>query len=271
MKNYKLIFLLMLLTCCQPKKTDNGGQLVELKTLDYELNLNVRPSFSPEVTYRVKMSGHTCSINDIEYRIETEDGLLKWYINELNEVISKNFNRKDYEEDHGSWIDGTPVTITVTLKDSTREFKFDNSGKNSLLNKFVPPIYSIIHYLNESDKSKFKMSGTELSSFEKSEESVIDFPIRKISDNPLKYRLYGRVYYYCYEQVQGLFNDFPKDKITYVEVSPYYTINRNDEFYKIFRGDIVKRENIRWIVNKDNVEEMTSLGIPKKYITIKSK
>lgn len=270
MKIHKQILLLFLLTCCQPKSTDNGGQSIELKTLDYELNLNVRPSFSPEVTYTVKMSGQTCSINNIEYRIENEDGLLKSYINELNDVISKNFDKKDYQEDHGLWTDGTPVTITVTMNDSTREFKFDNSGKNSLLNKFVPPLYSIIHYINESDKSKFKMTDTELSAFEESEETVIDFPIRKLSENPLKYRLYGRVYTCCYEQVHGLFNDFPKDKITYVEISRYYTINLYDEFYKIFTDDIAKRENIRWIVNKYNVEEMTSLGIPKKNMTVKT-
>lgn len=269
MNTRRLTLLIIILTGCQLKTADNGGQTNGQQTFDYEVKLNVRPSFSPEITYTIKKGGHTCSINDIEYQIEKEDVLLQEYFTQLDDVISKNFDKKDYQEDHGSWTDGTPVTITVKQDSSSREFRFDNSGKNSLLNKFIPPIYSIIHYLNDSEKSKFKLTDQELSAFEQSEETVVDFPIRKLSEDPLRYRLYGRVYTCCYEQVQNLFNDFPKDKITYVEIGPYYTINQYDEFYKIFTDDIVKRGNIKWIVCEDNVEELTSLGLPKNNMTTK--
>lgn len=264
MRIYRLIILFLAIGCHQ--KSDDVGQVKE-QTLDYEIKLNVRPSFSQHISYTIKKSKGKCSINDIDYSFDKMDFLLTEYFAELEDVISESFHKKEYKEDHGMWTDGTPVTITVTLNDSTREFAFDNSGKNSLLNKLVPPIYSIIHYLNDSEDSKFKLTDQELDAFEESEESVVDFPIRKLSDDPLKYRLYGRVYECCFEEVRGLFDGFPKDNITYIEVSRYYTINSHDTFYVMLRDDIAKRENIRWIVNKDQVDELTSLGIPENNIT----
>lgn len=267
MRIYRIIIPFLVIGCHQ--KSDDVGQAKE-QTLDYEINLNVRPSFSPHISYTIKKSKGKCSINDIDYSFEKKDFLLTEYFAELEDVISESFHKKEYKEDHGMWTDGTPVTITVTLNDSTREFAFDNSGKNSLLRKFVPPIYSIIHYLNDSKDSKFKLTDQEHDAFEESEESVIDFPIIKLSDDPLKYRLYGRVYECCFEEVRGLFDGFPKDNITYIEVSRFYTINSHDTFYAILRDEIAKRENIRWIVNEQQIDELTSLGIPRKNITSKT-
>ncbi len=271
MKICRLILLLLFLVTGCNHKGGNVGQTKEQQTLDYEINLNVRPSFSPHISYTIKKFEGKCSVNDIDYIIDKKDFLLSEYFTELENVISESFHKKEYQEDHGLWTDGTPVTITVTLNDSTREFAFDNSGKNSLLSKFVPPIYSIIHYLNDSEDSKFKLTDQELDAFEQSEETVIDFPIRKLSEKPLKYRLYGRVYTCCYEEVQRLFNDFPNDKITYIEVSRFYNINSHDEFYVILRDDISKRENIRWIVSEHQIEELTALSIPRENITLKTK
>lgn len=233
---------------------------------DFEVSLNVRPSFSPSISYSIKKSLDTCNINGVIYILEKEDSLLLGYFAELEKIISENFHKKEYKEDNGIWTDGTTSTITVKLKKSTREFNFDNSGKNSLLKKFIPPLYNIIHYLNKTKKSKFKLTELELRALELSEETVIDFPIRMVSKNPLKYRLYGRVYYCCYKQVNDLFDNFPKDKLTYIEISRFYSINRFDEFYKIFTDDIAKRKNIRWIVPAENKDELISLGLPKENI-----
>lgn len=238
--------------------------------MEYEVELNVRPSFTPEINYKIRKSGSFCRINNLKYKIESEDSLLSRYFSELGEIISENFNINDYHEDHGLWTDGTPATISVTLNDSTRVFDFDNSGKNTLLNKFIPPLYNIIHYLNASPRSEFKMSDDELRSFEQSEETVIDFPIRKVSQKPPAYRLYGRVYYCCYKQVYELFDTFDKEQITYIEVSKFYSINRNDEFYKIFVGDIAKRDNLRWLVYDKNKAELISLGIPEENVISKN-
>jgi hypothetical protein len=263
MRTYRLILLFLVIGCHQ--KSDDVGQNKE-QTFDYEINLNVRPSFSPHISYTIRKSDDKCSINNIDHYFDKKNVLLTEYFTELEDVIFENFYKKEYKEDHGMWTDGTPVTITVALNDSTREFAFDNSGKNSLLNKFVPPIYNIIHYLNASEDSKFKLTAEELDAFEQSEQTVVDFPIRKISEEPLKYRLYGRVYTCCYEEVQGLFNSFPRDKVTSVEVSRFYTINSHDEFYVVLRDDISKRENVRWIVSEHQIEELTALGIPRKNI-----
>lgn len=269
MKIYRLILLLLsLVTGCNHKNGDIR-QSKEQQTPDYEINLNVRPSFSPYISYTIKKFEDKCSVNNIDYVLDKKDFLLNEYFAELENVISESFDKKEYKEDHGLWTDGTSVTITVTLNDSTREFAFDNSGKNSLLNKFVPPIYNIIHYLNDSKDSKFKLHDQELDAFEQSEETVVDFPIRKLSENPLKYRLYGRVYTCCYEEVQRLFNGFPNNKITSIEVSRFYSINSHDKFYKILRDDIAKRKNIRWIVSEHQIDELTSVGIPRKNITLK--
>jgi hypothetical protein len=262
MRIYKLTLIFLAIGCSQ--RGDVGQPKV--LTLEYELNLNVRPSFSPHISYTIKKTDNKCSINDIVYSFDKDDNLLIEYFAELEEVISQNFNKVEYKEDHGMWTDGTPATITITLNDSTREFEFDNSGKNSLLSKFVPPIYSIIHYLNDSKVSKFKLTNEALDAFEQSEETVINFPIRKLSSDPLKYRLYGRVYTCCYEDVEKLFNSFPQDEITYIEVSRFYTINSHDEFYVMLRDDFSKRANIRWIVNEGQINELTSLGIPRKNI-----
>jgi len=270
MKIYRLVLpLFFLITACQQKRGDlestKKGQ-----TLDYEMNLNVRPSFSPHISYTINKFDGKCSINDIDYSFDEDDSLLTKYFAELEKVVSESFHKKEYKEDHGLWTDGTPVTITVTLNGSTRAFAFDNSGKNSLLNKFVPPIYSIIHYLNDNEDSKFKLTEQELDAFEQSEQTVVNFPIRKLSESPLKYRLYGRVYTCCYEEVQRLFNKFPSDKITYIEVSRFYNINSHDEFYVILRDDISKRENIRWVAGKHQIEELIALGIPIDNTTLKN-
>jgi hypothetical protein len=269
MKMFRLLFVAFCLAGCNQKSGD-VGQTTEQQKIDYEVNLNVRPSFSPHVSYTIKKSHDKCSVNDIDYLFDKKDFLLTQYFRELESVISDCFHKRQFIEDHGVWTDGTPVTITVTLNDSTREFAFDNSGKNSLLNKFVPPIYSIIHYLNDNEDSKFKLTNQELDAFEQSEQTVVDFPIRKLSDDPLKYRLYGRVYKCCYEEVHRLFNNLPGDKMTYIEVSRYYTLNSHDEFYVMLRDDISKRKNIRWIVSDEQIGEFTSLGIPRKNITSKT-
>jgi hypothetical protein len=262
--NRHILLLIILAFGCQPKSTESNELQEERASLEYEVNLNVRPSFSPNINYKIKKSDSICGINDITYNIKNEDSLLSGYFNELEEIISENFNKQDYQEDHGLWTDGTPATISVALNDSTRVFKFDNSGKNTLLNKFIPPLYNIIHYLNSSPSSNIKMTNDELQAFEQSEETVIDFPIRKVSQQPLTYRLYGRVYYCCYEQVHELFNSFDKEKITYVEVSKFYSINSHDKFYRIFVDDIAKRDNVRWIVNDRNKAELISLGVPEE-------
>jgi len=267
MRLYRLLLLFLVIGCSQ--KSDDLGH-AKVLTLEYELSLNVRPSFSPQISYTIKKSNGKCSINDIDYSFGKNDLLLTEYFAELEDIISESFNKKEYKEDHGMWTDGTPATITITLNNSTRKFEFDNSGKNSLLNKFVPPIYSIIHYLNDSKDSKFKLHDEALDAFEQSEETVVNFPIRKLSDDPLKYRLYGRVYTCCYEEVQRLINSFPRDKITYIEVSRFYTINSHDEFYVMLHDDISKRGNIRWIVDEHKIEELTSLGVPRQNIASKT-
>jgi hypothetical protein len=107
--NRHILLLIILAFGCQPKSTESNELQEERASLEYEVNLNVRPSFSPNINYKIKKSDSICGINDITYNIKNEDSLLSGYFNELEEIISENFNKQDYQEDHGLWTDGTPA------------------------------------------------------------------------------------------------------------------------------------------------------------------
>jgi hypothetical protein len=96
--NRHILLLIILAFGCQPKSTESNELQEERASLEYEVNLNVRPSFSPNINYKIKKSDSICGINDITYNIKNEDSLLSGYFNELEEIISENFNKQDYRE-----------------------------------------------------------------------------------------------------------------------------------------------------------------------------
>ncbi len=268
MKTIVPILLTFLVTACQLKNEGRYNGMEGSKSLPYEVILDVRPSFTSNVLYTIKKQGDTCYINGESFAIENEDAQLQVYFSELGKVIAEHFHKKEYKEDHGRWTDGTPVTITIILNKKARVFEFDNSGKNSLLNKLVPPLYSIVHYVNKSDHSKFKLTEDALLALELSEATVIDFPIRKLASKPLKYRLYGRVYSCCIKEVHALLDSFDKDEICYIEVSRQYSINSHDEFHDIFVEHIAKSSNLRWIIDFEQKSTFLKLGVPEEYMIV---
>ena len=235
-------------------------------SLRYKLTLNVRPSFSAEVTYSIKKDGDLLKVNGADYKILAKDSLLAKYFVELDKVLLDAFNMSSYQEDHGIWTDGTRTTITAKLNGVKRIFEFDNSGRNTLLNHFVPPLYSIIHYLHKDAHSDFKLSEEELRDFEASENTVIMKPIRKLSEKPLKYRLYSRVFQYSLEETIALFDSFPNDTTTYIEVGNFYDLIPGDRFYKYFESELVNRPNIRWLVPAKKYDWLIALGLPKECV-----
>ena len=87
----KLILLLIFAIGCQPKTNKQHEMQREQISMEYEVELNVRPSFTPEINYKIRKSGLFCSINNLKYKIESEDPLLSRYFSELDEIISENF------------------------------------------------------------------------------------------------------------------------------------------------------------------------------------
>lgn len=259
-KIINFLFVSFVLIKCQAPDCDSYS---DQQLSEFELTLDVRPSFTPNVSYKLKKFPGGCELNNIVYQLNCTDSILAKYFVDLENVISKNMKRELDSTDSG-WLDGTTSSIRLKYLDSSNIFEFDNSGENEILNDFIPPIYNIIHYLSNTGNSELKMTIEDFENFELSEESVVRYPIRLVSEQPRKYRLYRRVYYCCYEEVIELFNSFPDDQLTYIEVSRFYSINRNDRFYDAFVNDIVSRKNIRWIVENESKQELIDLGIPRR-------
>lgn len=241
----------------------------------FVFKLEINPSFEPAQNYRLVLNNDKCIVNDINYKLKSSDSIIIGYLNNL-ELVFKNYKFHKLEsysynkkgEISGIGLDGTSIRGIVQMNNLEQRFNFHsvNIDFDSLQTDMMNTFFNLMFALVEVKEFSKQFSDEKRYYLERMETRCTRNAMRKITDNPLKYKLFERVYNFNYEEVVAVFDSFSKDKAVDVEIGRFFNLNVNDKFYEIFQMDISKRDNINWIVYQNNKEYLLSLGIQEEKI-----
>ncbi|MBI1286172.1 MAG: hypothetical protein GC178_01195 [Flavobacteriales bacterium] len=235
---------------------------------DFSVHMKVNPSFGNTVEMIIEYDGRICSVNGNPHLLDSTDNLLRSHLNSLRVTAEKLIVEGNLKMSNRVWGDGTATKIDV-LKDGKTVhtgFHSGNSNDDPLINEIVSAAYNVVYDMIADHSTSLKPSDGELYDLEYSECHVIRSPIRKVSDQPLRYRWYGWVNSPETEEVLKVFNSFPENETVTIEVGRFVQFYRKGEFARIFSKELSKKPNIRWIVCEENKGMLLGYGIPKKNI-----
>ena len=243
------------------------------KTDSVKLKASFYPSFIPrsELLIYQKDSGYIISLN-ANHNLQKESYRDSCYtISFIEErkfdsidynYIRNNFSRFDpFKEDYNdTGFDGIGVEINYPFKNirDTIGFWSPRRKKNPLLYKeIIDPLFFVMN--------KYFKEEIEMVYIEHLEEYFnMGLPFKKISDNPLKYRLYGTILYDNKIALSNFMDSLPTDKSIIINASNFSGIEQNlqSEFLEL----INQHPHIIWVADSISKLELVKIGINKKSI-----
>jgi hypothetical protein len=219
----------------------------------------------------------SCKLNNLEYIFTEKDSLLLKYFKKLKEIFRQyeyiDLSAKAKENEArltARFFDGFATRGWFKSDSIDRVFGFysQNSDINPLHTKILDTYFNIAWYLINKPSLYGKISKVKLSKLEYDEVTAsasMPIPIRLICDNPLTYRLKGKMYEESYNIIIQVLNSLPTNKSTYLEVLGDFYIDPIDSFYKPFKEFVKKSNKIIWIPDSERIRtNFKALGVPKR-------
>jgi hypothetical protein len=251
------------------------GIIIAQSDTTYIFELSIHSEFKPKYDYSIAYLDNRCIINGIDYYIVESDSNLVMYLERLEGLFRKYTFRSlgsySYNKNGaiiGYWTGGTIMQGKVIIDGETRIFDFHsgNIDHDYLQTEILHTFFNIMFYIADSKRYFDYFTNYDRYNIERMEYLSTRSAIRKVSDKPLVYKLYDRVYDFNYNEVCRLFDGIPYDHSVIVELGRFFNIHICDKFDMKFKEDISQRDNIKWIVYENNKDYLISIGLKESKI-----
>jgi len=252
------------------------------KNSPYTLSINFAPSFIYSSSLIINSNGDSSSIefkfnqnNRDKTNLKNSDlvplsDFLKTYKYQIkNNIDTLGSYKKFIDGDSvtiyriSAGLDGIIVNGSLIQNDKTQTFAFWSPKKGTDNQKLISIIFGLL------DKSF--TNDTTISYLEQLKQY---FPhnlgLKKLSNNPLKYKLYGSITEPDSLQLCEFFNSLPNDQKTFIDISNY--TNMGIMFYPIIKDYCDRNQKIYWInPNYSALVALYKIGIRQQNIISKKR
>jgi hypothetical protein len=249
---------------------------------DFALSLDFAPSFiAPcKVTIFCKPDSNRIEftiykdINNGDMGLKTQAALARTDLNTLEDFL------KNYQFSKNSWrdklgtdtivfegktmvvntggLDGITVNGSFTQNNDGREFSFWSPRKGSENNKLVKLIFTLLCKSFPEEK---------IINYIEQLEGYFPFGLglKKISDNPLKYKLYGAITSHEEKEITSFINNLPSDRDVFIDLSNFNGMGTM--FYPLFKSLTAKNKRIYWVKpSPKGLQQLCEIGVPMENI-----
>ncbi len=154
--------------------------------------------------------------------------------------------------------DGISVNGTYTQNNIAKEFSFWSPRKGSENNKLVKQIFTLLSKSFPEEKSI---------NYIEQLEGYFHFGlgIKKISDDPLKYKLYGAITSSEEKEITNFMNNLPFDKDVFIDLSNFNGMG--SMFYPLFKSLTDKNKRVYWVKpSPKGLQHLCEIGVPMENI-----
>jgi len=154
--------------------------------------------------------------------------------------------------------DGITVNGTVTQDNIVKEFSFWSPRKESENQKLMELIFSLLYQSFPEERA---------TNYFEQLEGYFSFGLglKKTSDDPLKYKLYGSISSHEEKEITNFINDLPFDKPVFIDLSNFNGMGTM--YYPLFKSLIEKNSSIFWEKpSPKGLQQLYEIGIPTKNI-----
>lgn len=247
---------------------------------DYTLSLDFAPSFTKPSKVTICSKQDTNTIEFIIYdRNNKKDLYLKSQasISDIETIaaFSKNykFSRNSWRDKLGTdtvlidgntmiintvGTDGITVNGTFTQNNITKEFSFWSSRKESENHKLIEQIITLL-YQSFPEERAIK--------YIEQLEGYFSFGLglKIISDDPLKYRIYGSISSNEEKEITNFINSLPFDKDIFIDLSNFNGMGAM--FYPLFKSLIEKNKRVYWVKpSPEGLKHLCEIEVPSENI-----
>lgn len=216
----------------------------------------------------------SCTLNNIEYRFEQKDSLLRNYFVQLDRILSLyKFHQLSNNSivngvQTGMWIDGTMTYGNLIFNNSSIKFSFHSGNINfdSIQIKLLDNFFNIVYFLYNQPIIKEKILRGNVVMLDIDETSAGSSSFREVSENPLKYRLCRRVYDKEFSTVMIILSSLPKNQPVFIEVGESFEYEKSDLFISHFKEFIQSPNRIIWKASENTRHQLIALGVKRKNI-----
>lgn len=272
MKLIQTVFLLFFNLVCLGQALDT----------DYALSLDFEPSFiaSCKVTISCQQGSNRIDftiykdVNNRDLGLKSQASLARTDLIAIEDFL-KNYQfpinkRSDLFRTDTIIVNGKPMIVnttgtdgitvngTSTQNNAERKFSFWSPRKGSENNKLVKQIFTLLCKSFPQEKSI---------NYIEQLEGYFPFGLglKKISDDPLKYKLYGAISSSEEKEITCFINDLPSGKDIFIDLSNFNRMGTM--FYPLFKSLADKNKRVYWVKpSPKGLQQLCEIGVPMENI-----
>jgi hypothetical protein len=244
------ILLILLMQCCSAKKEQ------PIRSSQFLFS----PSFMPSSSLEIK--GNVVSFKVSSFWTDTiktvYDKTFELDSAELRLIESgfEQFNREYESKERLPGNDGITVQVISELLSGNDTLRFWSPRRNAQSEYYLllDPIFNIMRaYLEDQSEINYIEHLEQYFDF--------DFPIKRVSNNPLKYRIYGALSVddETTKKLDDFIDSVPVDEPVIIDMSNFQSMGTL--FYPNFKRLLKRNHNIKWLANEGTYEQLIDIGV----------